>query len=310
MTGQTLQHAVEIVRQGPRATESTESFIRRIFEAVSRDQQAVDPVDELAEAERAVVTEALAMDGQYRTAALHAACDRVEALRTRTETPSEPVPDYTTMSAGVMLAAICDDAKKWADAFMMITARYDHPIDHADMIGWFANAIEHSGDVRRWRREKADSSSPAKPLPARSDCCNEPDAIAALREVRTILGNSDLSVVEQVSQLAAKLPAEIEVSEPSDERIKHVADVIRTYEFHIPGAGGLRGMLKIAGASAEDLAMAIIAALTKFSTPKPRLTDAEIGRLWERRAQGSQKLFSDMELDFARSIESKARGEV
>lgn len=77
----------------------------------------------------------------------------VEAIsKSAGESPGEP--NYVAMDAPTMLSTVADDAHKWATAFMQITARYDHPIDHGDMIGWFANAIEYSSDVRRWRAEK------------------------------------------------------------------------------------------------------------------------------------------------------------
>ena len=70
-------------------------------------------------------------------------------------------PDYLAMSAGAMLQAVGDDASKWATAFCQIAAKLGvtqkgAPIDEAWMIGWFANAIEHSSAVRRWAREKAE----------------------------------------------------------------------------------------------------------------------------------------------------------
>lgn len=78
-----------------------------------------------------------------------------KALRNAHNPPvSDPVPDYTTMGTGDMLSTVGDDAKKWADAFMQFTSQYDHPVDHGDMIGWFANAIEHSNDIR-WRSRSA-----------------------------------------------------------------------------------------------------------------------------------------------------------
>lgn len=54
---------------------------------------------------------------------------------------------YTSMSAGDMLQAMGDDAQKWAEAF-----REQYPgVPQDVMFGWFANAIEHSSDVRRSR---------------------------------------------------------------------------------------------------------------------------------------------------------------
>lgn len=48
-----------------------------------------------------------------------------------------------------------DDAAKWARAFQAIIVPNSGSIDEGLMIGWFANAIEHSSDVRRWRKEAA-----------------------------------------------------------------------------------------------------------------------------------------------------------
>lgn len=61
---------------------------------------------------------------------------------------------YMNMQAGDMLQALGDDATKWADAFREL-----HPeIDHETMVGWFANAIEHSADVRRGRLIRSDEA--------------------------------------------------------------------------------------------------------------------------------------------------------
>lgn len=48
-----------------------------------------------------------------------------------------------------LLKRLGDDAGAWAREF---SKRFP-AIDESDAIGWFANAIEHSGDVRRWRKE-------------------------------------------------------------------------------------------------------------------------------------------------------------
>lgn len=61
---------------------------------------------------------------------------------------------YTAMSAGDMLTALGDDAEKWAAAFAEL-----HPAVPQDvMVGWFANAIEHSGDLRRGRLVRDDEA--------------------------------------------------------------------------------------------------------------------------------------------------------
>jgi len=57
--------------------------------------------------------------------------------------------DYTTMTGPEMLHACRDDAAKWAAAFCQHAKKLGHEnIDEGWMIGWFANAIEHSHDVR------------------------------------------------------------------------------------------------------------------------------------------------------------------
>lgn len=54
---------------------------------------------------------------------------------------------YSDLNSGDFLAALGDDAMKWAHAF---NERFPS-VDVDDAFGWFANAIEHSGDVRRGR---------------------------------------------------------------------------------------------------------------------------------------------------------------
>lgn len=55
---------------------------------------------------------------------------------------------YQEMSGPEMLDACRDDASKWAAAFCEIARAKGLDIDEDWMIGWFANAIEHSQDVR------------------------------------------------------------------------------------------------------------------------------------------------------------------
>lgn len=57
-------------------------------------------------------------------------------------------PDYTAMNDVEMIAALRDDATKWAAAFCQHAERIGHVIDEGWMIGWFANAIECSHDLR------------------------------------------------------------------------------------------------------------------------------------------------------------------
>ena len=61
------------------------------------------------------------------------------------------MPDYTKMEGPEMLSALGDNAAKWADAFCQIATQHGLVIDQGWMIGWFANAIEHSYDVRTGR---------------------------------------------------------------------------------------------------------------------------------------------------------------
>ena len=59
------------------------------------------------------------------------------------------VIDYTAMESWELLEACRDDASKWAAAFCQTAEKLGHHgIDEGWMIGWFANAIEHSHDVR------------------------------------------------------------------------------------------------------------------------------------------------------------------
>ena len=61
--------------------------------------------------------------------------------------------NYIKLSPTELLQACGDDASKWAEAFMQIYVnggnKTPNDIDFGVMVGWFANAIEHSSDVRR-----------------------------------------------------------------------------------------------------------------------------------------------------------------
>lgn len=57
--------------------------------------------------------------------------------------------DYASMSGPELLASVRDDAHKWAEAFQQIVIDRGIPLTDSLMIGWFANAIEHSETVRR-----------------------------------------------------------------------------------------------------------------------------------------------------------------
>lgn len=61
--------------------------------------------------------------------------------------------DYTAMEVPSMLQSLGDDGSKWAAAFCQHAKMNGHDIDEGWMIGWFANAIEVSNDVRAARRE-------------------------------------------------------------------------------------------------------------------------------------------------------------
>lgn len=60
--------------------------------------------------------------------------------------------DYAAMESNDMVDACGADASKWAAAFCQIAKKHQGlDIDEGWMIGWFANAIEHSYDVRTGR---------------------------------------------------------------------------------------------------------------------------------------------------------------
>ena len=62
-------------------------------------------------------------------------------------------PDYTAMNPPALLEAMGDNARKWAEAFQQIVVDKGLTIDEGLMITWFANAIEHSSDVRARHRK-------------------------------------------------------------------------------------------------------------------------------------------------------------
>jgi hypothetical protein len=59
---------------------------------------------------------------------------------------------YKEMPSYKMIQVLGDDAAKWAAAFLEYFPNCG--VDEGTLIGWFANAIEHSSDVRRWRAEQ------------------------------------------------------------------------------------------------------------------------------------------------------------
>ena len=82
------------------------------------------------------------------------------------------------MSLG--LDRVGDDAKKWAQDFRSTAIRLGYSdMDEGWLIGWFANAIEHSNDVRRWRRE-------ADLIPLHTASA---DMLAALEDISCMIAN-------------------------------------------------------------------------------------------------------------------------
>lgn len=63
-------------------------------------------------------------------------------------------PDYSAMSGPALLLSLGDDASKWAAAFRQIAIKIGYSdMDEGWLTTWFANAIEHSDDLR-YRRGK------------------------------------------------------------------------------------------------------------------------------------------------------------
>lgn len=80
--------------------------------------------------------------------------------------PTEPAKiDYLVMPELDLLNILGDDASRWAAAFCQIAKTKGLEIDEGWMITWFANAIEQSADVRRWRSEPPTKPILAKPFP-------------------------------------------------------------------------------------------------------------------------------------------------
>lgn len=58
-------------------------------------------------------------------------------------------------SSGSFLNRVKDNGAKWAHEFRKTSISLGYSdMDEGWLICWFANAIEHSSDVRRWRGEK------------------------------------------------------------------------------------------------------------------------------------------------------------
>jgi hypothetical protein len=82
----------------------------------------------------------------------------------------EPLPDFTVGSDGDTLQRPGDDAAKWASEFHQTALRIGYSdMDEGWLIGWFANAIEHSCDVRRWRKDAAQPRAVADGLKELAD---------------------------------------------------------------------------------------------------------------------------------------------
>lgn len=63
-----------------------------------------------------------------------------------------PPVDYTAFDGAALLDLLRDDASKWAAAFRQTALRLGYSdMDEGWLIGWFANAIENSHDVRSRR---------------------------------------------------------------------------------------------------------------------------------------------------------------
>ena len=61
--------------------------------------------------------------------------------------------NYDSMTASELLQSVGDSGSAWAEAFCHLVVDHRLKIDKDLMTVWFANAIEHSCDVRRWREE-------------------------------------------------------------------------------------------------------------------------------------------------------------
>jgi len=61
---------------------------------------------------------------------------------------ADPVPDYTAMDGPKLLKACADNGMNWATAFCQHAAKQGVTVEVDWVFAWFANAIEHSHDVR------------------------------------------------------------------------------------------------------------------------------------------------------------------
>lgn len=93
-------------------------------------------------------------------AALKAATESEQSAISQPPAPVTAMPEayaakYLGLSDSQLLEYCADDAQKWAEAFCAHAAKYySIKLDEGWTLGWFANAIEHSTDVRA-RRTKS-----------------------------------------------------------------------------------------------------------------------------------------------------------
>lgn len=121
--------------------------------------------------------------------------------------------DYTRMQASEMLGNLGDDGAKWAAAFRQHAEKLGHAgMDEGWLAGWFANAIEHSSDVRRWAAEP--TPNPASPPAAESVALKLLRKIRSMIEIKEYRGGAKgyswsegLSLIELASEIDATLTA-------------------------------------------------------------------------------------------------------
>jgi hypothetical protein len=77
------------------------------------------------------------------------------------EGKTEKVIDYTAVKDGAeLLNLLNDDGMKWATAFTQYLKKVEGiDVDVSYAFTWFANAIEHSNDYRRWHKEAAEKEA-------------------------------------------------------------------------------------------------------------------------------------------------------
>lgn len=112
-----------------------------------------------------------------------------------------------------LLERLGDDAQRWAREFRATAVRLGYSdMDEGWLIGWFANAIEHSSDVRRWRAEAAPPSASvgvddaliAGAMEAAADACS-----------RHVVCNE--AITAAVEYALAQQPAGVDEARPLDD---------------------------------------------------------------------------------------------